>query len=100
MTGMCHAGNIYTHLLPALTLLALLFMHALPVWEHAKWAFYESVIPTVICLSASVLYHALMANHRHYRKYLLIDVRPLRPEYTGAMIVGSASNRPQYTSRE
>ena len=97
---MCHAGNIYTHLLPALTLLALLLMHALPVWEHAKWAFYESVIPTVICLFASVLYHTLMANHWHYRRYLLIDVRPPCPEYTCAMSLGSASNPPQSTIGE
>jgi hypothetical protein len=36
------------------------------------------VLPILACFAGSVAYHTLMANHAHYRRWLLIDVRPCR----------------------
>jgi hypothetical protein len=68
-------GNILVHLLPALLLIGALLTGNLPQWPLARIAFVETVAPILICLCGSVLYHTLMANHWHYRKYLFVDVR-------------------------
>ena len=68
------AGNIWVHLLPALLLGTAVMSGSLLPWPLARVAFWEAVVPILVCLSGSVLYHTLMANHWHYQKYLFIDV--------------------------
>ena len=43
-------------------------------WPEAKLAFFEIVIPIILCLAGSVTYHTMMANHQHYHRWLFIDV--------------------------
>ena len=75
-TQACSVGNIYTHLIPAIIIISALLFQGLKVWPLAQLAFLECVLPMIICLSGSVLYHTFMANHWRYRQYLLIDVSP------------------------
>lgn len=71
----CHrAGNILVHLLPALLTVFLLISGGVRPWKEAKLAFWEAVLPTLLCLAGSVTYHTFMANHQHYYKYLFLDV--------------------------
>ena len=66
------------HLLPALGILLSLATQRLSAWPLAPLAYYVNVLPILACFAGSVVYHTLMANHAHYRRWLLIDVRPLK----------------------
>ena len=65
------------HLLPALGILLSLATQRLSAWPLAPLAYYVNVLPILACFAGSVVYHTLMANHKHYRRWLLIDVRLL-----------------------
>ena len=51
-----------------------LYFNALPVWPKAPIAFLENLVPILLCLSGSVMYHSMMAHHWHYKKFLACDV--------------------------
>ena len=52
----------------------MLLTQAVTPWAEAKLAFFEIVVPIILCLAGSVTYHTMMANHQHYRRWLFIDV--------------------------
>lgn len=68
------AGNIWAHLLPILAILLALYFNALRMWPKAPVAFLENLVPILLCLSGSVMYHSMMAHHWHYKKFLACDV--------------------------
>ena len=57
-------------------ILVMLVTQAIRPWQEAKLAFFEIVIPIVLCFAGSVTYHTFMANNQNYRRWLFIDVRP------------------------
>lgn len=67
-------GNIWTHLLPLLALLAALLLGWLPAWPGAFQNFYGQLGGILVCLCGSVTYHTLMAHHQNYRTWLAVDV--------------------------
>ena len=73
------AGNIHCHLIPAVVIVVMLITQAIRPWQEAKLAFFEIVIPILLCFAGSVTYHTLMANNQNYHRWLFIDVR-LPPE--------------------
>ena len=77
--GRACAGNIWTHLLPLVVLTLALVGGWLPAWPRAPWAFYENILPILLCFGASVAYHTNMAHHVAYRRWLLLDVSPISP---------------------
>ena len=68
------AGNIWSHLLPALLLLALLAGGQLQAWQGARLAFAANVCSIAACFAGSVLYHTCMAHHHHHDHWLKLDV--------------------------
>lgn len=54
----------------------MLLTQAVKPWPEAKLAFFEIVIPIILCLAGSVTYHTFMANHQNYQRWLFIDVSP------------------------
>ena len=72
----CCAGNIHCHLIPAVMILVMLATQAIRPWQEAKLAFFEIVIPIILCFAGSVTYHTFMANNQNYHRWLFIDVRP------------------------
>lgn len=68
------AGNIWAHLLPILAILLALYFNVLRMWPKAPVAFLENLVPILLCLSGSVMYHSMMAHHWHYKKFLACDV--------------------------
>ena len=52
----------------------MLLTQTLKPWPEAKLAFFEIVVPIILCLVGSVTYHTMMANHQHYHRWLFIDV--------------------------
>lgn len=67
-------GNIWTHLLPALLLLALLAGGQLQAWRGARAAFLLNVGSIAACFLGSVAFHTFMAHHHHYHRWLCLDV--------------------------
>lgn len=67
-------GNIWTHLLPALLLLALLAGGQLQAWQGARAAFLVNVGSIAACFLGSVGFHTFMAHHHHYHRWLCLDV--------------------------
>ncbi|KAL4451534.1 hypothetical protein ABPG75_007196 [Micractinium tetrahymenae] len=67
-------GNIWTHLLPALLLLALLAGGQLQAWQGARVAFLLNVGSIAACFLGSVAFHTFMAHHHHYHSWLCLDV--------------------------
>ena len=74
-----HAGNIHCHLLPALLLAVAVLSGRLRPWPGAMLAWAENVLPILLCFCGSVTYHTFMANHWHYRRWILVDVHALPP---------------------
>lgn len=70
-----HAGNILSHLGPVILLLLAIVSGVLPAWTAYPVAFYGSLVPILLCLSGSVVYHTLMANHPNYQTWITMDVR-------------------------
>lgn len=68
------AGNIWTHMLPALLLLALLAGGQLQAWQGARVAFLLNVGSIAACFLGSVAFHTFMAHHHHYHQWLCLDV--------------------------
>ena len=56
--------------------------------QEAKLAFFEIVIPIILCFAGSVTYHTFMANNQNYHRWLFIDVSSL-PTLCLAMVEGS-----------
>ncbi|KAL4428814.1 hypothetical protein ABPG77_005252 [Micractinium sp. CCAP 211/92] len=67
-------GNIWTHMLPALLLLALLAGGQLQAWQGARVAFLLNVGSIAACFLGSVAFHTFMAHHHHYHQWLCLDV--------------------------
>ena len=60
-------------------IMVMLATQAIRPWQEAKLAFFEIVIPILLCFAGSVTYHTLMANNQNYQRWLFIDVS-LRPK--------------------
>jgi len=43
-------------------------------WPLAGTALLSLLLPVMLCLAGSVIYHTLMANHWNYKTYITIDV--------------------------
>lgn len=67
-------GNILSHLGPMVILLVGIATGMLPAWSAHPVAFYGNVVPIVVCLWGSVMYHTFMANHPKYRTWITLDV--------------------------
>jgi predicted membrane channel-forming protein YqfA (hemolysin III family) len=67
-------GNVLVHLIPVLLTLCGLALGLLKPWPAATTAFWETVIPILLCLTGSVVYHTCMADHKNYKRYLFTDV--------------------------
>ena len=63
-------------MLPAAGILGLLLSGSLEPWERQPVAFWESLLPVLLCFVLSVCYHTCMAHHQHYKAWILLDVRP------------------------
>lgn len=72
-----HPGNIWTHLLPALLILALAAGGQLEVWAGAAVSYWINVLSIAACFFGSVLYHTCMAHHCMHDRLLKLDVRGL-----------------------
>ena len=70
------AGNILSHLLPAVLLLLVILTGVLPAWPGYPAEFFGNIGPILVCLCASVVYHTFMAHHKHYMTWITLDVRP------------------------
>lgn len=68
------AGNIWSHLAPALFMLVLALGGELQVWQGAAAAYYANVLSIAACFLGSVAYHTLMAHHHHHDTLLKLDV--------------------------
>lgn len=67
-------GNIFSHLIPVTILVVAVITGALPAWSAYPAAFYGNVVPIVLCLCGSVMYHTFMANHPNYKAWIILDV--------------------------
>ena len=94
------AGNIHCHLLPALIILGALLSGAMEPWPHAKLAWAENVLPIFVCLCGSVTYHTFMANHQHYRRWILVDVSPHTSKCSTSFAVPIHAAQTSVTRRE
>ena len=84
------AGNIWTHLLPALLLVVLVLGGQLQAWQGARLAFAANVGSIAACFLGSVLYHTCMANHHQHDHWLKLDVSAeLAPAPAGAAASGT-----------
>lgn len=66
------AGNIWAHLLPLLSGVAVVVLGTGapfdgPLLLSLFW-------PVLLCLTGSVIYHTFMANHWNYKTYITLDV--------------------------
>lgn len=67
-------GNIWTHLVPMMLLLLLVFGGLERPWEHAPVAYYANTLSILGCFLLSVCYHTFMGCHHHYHNWLTLDV--------------------------
>lgn len=67
-------GNILTHLIPVGALGISIVTGILPGWPSYAAAFYGNVVPIMLCLGGSVIYHTFMANHPNYRAWITLDI--------------------------
>jgi predicted membrane channel-forming protein YqfA (hemolysin III family) len=70
-----HAGNIWLHFGPSLLAwVGVVWWVTHPDEPHAG-EHYRILIPALVCLMLSTCYHMFMAQVRHYRIWLTLDVR-------------------------
>ena len=70
------SGNIWSHLAPALLMLALAAGGQLQAWHGAAAAYWANLGSILLCFLGSVLYHTCLAHHHHHDRLLKLDVRP------------------------
>lgn len=75
--ALCDSGNIWVHLSLLLALTAIVLAGSVAPWPLAGSALLSLLLPVMLCLSGSVTYHTLMANHWNYHVYITIDVSNL-----------------------
>lgn len=68
------AGNILTHLVPAVVMVAMILRQMVAPWQHAKLEYWQNLGSILLCFCLSVAYHTCMANHKHYSTWLKLDV--------------------------
>ena len=77
--------NIYSHLLPALGMLALLAGGSWQPWAGSQPAFAFNVASIWLCFMLSACFHTCMANHYCYDRWLKIDVCSVLLVLVGAL---------------
>ncbi|KAL0028704.1 hypothetical protein WJX79_000808 [Trebouxia sp. C0005] len=72
----CHneTGNIWVHLALLLGCMSCAACGMIAPWPLAGTALLSLLLPVMLCLTGSVIYHTLMANHWNYKTYITIDV--------------------------
>ncbi|DBA84039.1 hypothetical protein WJX77_000100 [Trebouxia sp. C0004] len=72
----CHneTGNIWVHLALLLGCMSTVAVGMIAPWPLAGTALLSLLLPVMLCLAGSVIYHTLMANHWNYKTYISIDV--------------------------
>lgn len=67
-------GNIWAHLLPLLFGIVVVVVSTASGWPHAGSLLFSLLLPVLLCLTGSVIYHTFMANHWNYKTYITLDV--------------------------
>lgn len=68
------SGNIWSHLVPALLMLALVLGGQLQAWHGSAAAYWANVGSIFACFLGSVVYHCFQAHHHCHDRLLKLDV--------------------------
>lgn len=68
------SGNIWSHLAPALLMVALALGGQLQAWQGAGVAFWANLGSILACFLGSVVYHTFQAHHHCHDRLLKLDV--------------------------